>query len=106
MNLSLGEKKSHNDHGEYRNRPGAISDDRPYRDKYRARRTGDPGLPSQKSPVVMSLVLKRRGLGCGCSQALEIGGAALATEIDLLIAPGFAFADLAIECDCHIVSSA
>src|SRR5262249_33294211 len=35
----------------------------------------------------------------------EVGGAAPTTEIDLLIAPGFAFADLAIECDCHLASS-
>ena len=28
----------------------------------------------------------------------EIGGSAPTTEVDLLIAPGFAFADLAIEC--------
>jgi len=35
----------------------------------------------------------------------EIGWAAPTTQIDLLIAPGFAFADLAIECDCHIASS-
>ena len=36
----------------------------------------------------------------------EIGGAAPTTEIDLLIAPSFAFADLPIECDCHIASGA
>jgi len=35
----------------------------------------------------------------------EIGGAAPTTEIDLLLAPGFALADLAIECDCHFASS-
>jgi len=35
----------------------------------------------------------------------EIGGAAPTSEIDLLIAPGFAFADLAIECDCPIAST-
>jgi hypothetical protein len=35
----------------------------------------------------------------------EVGGAAPTTEIDLLIAPGFAFADLAIECDCYLASS-
>jgi chorismate mutase len=35
----------------------------------------------------------------------EAGGAPPATEIDLLKAPGFAFADLAMECDCHLASS-
>jgi hypothetical protein len=35
----------------------------------------------------------------------EIGGAAPTTEIDLLMAPSLAFADLAIECDCHVASS-
>jgi hypothetical protein len=41
----------------------------------------------------------------------EIGGAAPTSEIDLLIAPSvgshvlFAFADLAVECDCHIAST-
>jgi hypothetical protein len=32
----------------------------------------------------------------------EIGWAAPTTEIDFLIAAGFAFADLTIECDCHV----
>ena len=32
-------------------------------------------------------------------------GAAPTTEIDLLIAPGFAFANPPIECDCHIAST-
>jgi hypothetical protein len=32
---------------------GAISDGRPYRDKYRATRTGDLGLFSPKSPALM-----------------------------------------------------
>jgi hypothetical protein len=36
----------------------------------------------------------------------EIGGAAPTSEIDLLIAPSLAFADLPVECDCHIASSA
>ena len=35
-----------------------------------------------------------------------IGGAAPPTKIDFLIAPSFAFADLPIECDCHIASNA
>jgi len=34
----------------------------------------------------------------------EIGGAAPTSEIDFLIAPSLAFADLAIECDCHLAS--
>src|SRR5579871_1007342 len=34
----------------------------------------------------------------------EIGGTAPTSEIDLLIAPSLAFADLAVECDCHIAS--
>jgi hypothetical protein len=36
----------------------------------------------------------------------EIGGAAPTSEIDLLVAPSLAFADLAIECDCNIASNA
>jgi hypothetical protein len=36
----------------------------------------------------------------------EIGGQAPTPEVDLLIAPSFAFADLPLECDCHIASSA
>ncbi len=38
--------------------------------------------------------------------ACEIGGVVPTSEINLLIAPRFAFADLAIECDCRIASSA
>ena len=34
----------------------------------------------------------------------EIGWAAPTTEIDFLIAPVFAFADLGIECDCDLAS--
>ena len=34
----------------------------------------------------------------------ETGGTAPTSEIDLLIAPSLALADLAIECDCHIAS--
>jgi hypothetical protein len=36
----------------------------------------------------------------------EIGWAPSTSKIDLLIAAGFAFADLPIECDCHLASSA
>jgi hypothetical protein len=36
----------------------------------------------------------------------EIGWATPTSEIDLLVAPSLAFADLAVECDCHIASSA
>jgi hypothetical protein len=36
----------------------------------------------------------------------EIGGAPSTSKIDLLIAAGFAFADLPVECDCHFASSA
>ena len=35
----------------------------------------------------------------------EIGWAAPTTEIDLLVAPSLAFADLAVKCDCHIAST-
>lgn len=35
----------------------------------------------------------------------EIGEAAPAPEMDLLVAASFAFADLPIECDCHIAST-
>ncbi len=35
----------------------------------------------------------------------EIGRSASTTEIDLLIPPSFALADLPIECDCHIAAS-
>lgn len=36
----------------------------------------------------------------------EIGRSAPASKIDLLVPPCLAFADLSIECDCHIASSA
>jgi uncharacterized membrane protein YdbT with pleckstrin-like domain len=36
----------------------------------------------------------------------EIGWAPSTSKIDLLIAAGFTFADLPIECDCHVASSA
>jgi hypothetical protein len=36
----------------------------------------------------------------------ETGWAPSTSKIDLLIAAGFAFADLPIECDCHLASSA
>jgi hypothetical protein len=35
----------------------------------------------------------------------EIGGSAPAPEIDFLVAASLAFADLPVECDCHIASS-
>jgi hypothetical protein len=35
----------------------------------------------------------------------KVGGSAPLTQIDLLIAPSLAFADLAIECDCHLASN-
>jgi len=52
-----------------------------------------------RSGTVSERVAQKVGTG-------EIGGAAPTTEIDLLIAPSIAFADLAIECDCHIAYSA
>jgi hypothetical protein len=35
----------------------------------------------------------------------EIGRSAPTSKIDFLIAPSLAFADLPIECDCHIAST-
>jgi len=35
----------------------------------------------------------------------EIGRSTPAPKIDLLVAPSLAFADLPIECDCHIAST-
>lgn len=35
----------------------------------------------------------------------EVGRSAPTSEVNLLVAPGFAFSDLAIECDCHIAST-
>jgi hypothetical protein len=36
----------------------------------------------------------------------EVGWATPTSEIDLLVAPSFAFANLALQCDCHIASNA
>jgi hypothetical protein len=49
------------------------------------------------------------GLGRRVSEEIltgEIGWAAPLTEVDLVIAPGFAFAGLAIECNYHLATSA